>query len=92
VDTQKAGDRELGRDRVDMQLGITVPPILDATFELAVGMLGEFLWSAPRTSKGALRNFASHAAYLTMASLPGASTIRTTIQLMSGAGWSRLYV
>jgi len=36
----------------------------------------------------ALRNFASHAAYLTTASLPGASIIRTTIQLMSGGGWS----
>ena len=32
---------------------------------------------------GALRNFASRAAYLTMASLPGVSIIRTTIQLMS---------
>ena len=38
---------------------------------------------------GALRNFASHAAYLTMTSLSGASVIRTTIQLMSGGGWLR---
>ena len=39
---------------------------------------------------GALRNFASHAAYLTTASLSGASVIRTTIQSMSGGGWSAI--
>ncbi|CKR34759.1 Uncharacterised protein [Mycobacterium tuberculosis] len=37
---------------------------------------------------GACRNFASRAAYSSTASLSGASVMRTTIQLMSDAGWS----
>ena len=36
---------------------------------------------------GALRNFASCAAYSTMASLPGTSVILSTIQSISGGGW-----
>lgn len=88
VGPQKAGDRELRRDRIDAHLRMTPPPSLYATFEFTVGTFGKFLGSASQDEHGALRRFASQAAYLTTSSLSGASVIRTTIQLISGGGRS----
>ena len=88
VGLQKAGDTMLGGDRIDAHLRMTLMPILHPTFKRAVRVLGGSNGRPPRTSMGALRNFPSHAAYSIAASLPGASVIRTTIQLKAGGGRS----
>ncbi len=87
---QEPGNTRVSGDRVDAHIGMTVVPILHATFEFAVRISRSSSGRPPSASMGACRNFASRAAYSSTASLSGASVMRTTIQLMSDAGWSTL--
>src|SRR6185437_3749113 len=49
---QEAGDREVRRDRIDADLRMTLPPLLNPSLEGAIRMLGELLRSPSQDEHG----------------------------------------